>query len=67
VAFVLSYKVQYAPVRQRAVTATYACNQPLEPGNWIDVGGVYLIVERIVPRKPGDQHDGIALCKSALG
>ena len=63
----LSYKVQYVPVGKHSVTVTYRCNQPLDPGKWIDVDGVYLIVERIVPPKPGDPHDGIALCKPALG
>ena len=49
------------------VTATYECEQPLQVGHWIEVAGVYLVVERIVPAKRGDRYAGIALCKLALG
>lgn len=49
------------------MTVTYTCDQPLQVGQWIEAGGVYLVVERIVRGKPGDPHAGIALCKLALG
>jgi hypothetical protein len=36
-------------------------------GRWIEVGGIYLTVERLIRGKPGDRYDGIALCKIAVG
>jgi len=64
---VLNHQVHYAPVGQRTVTAEYTCEQPLQTGQWIEVGSVYLIVERVVAGKRGDRYHGIALCKPALG
>ena len=60
----LTYKIQYVPPGKRVVTTTeYQCEQPLEPGKWLEVGGIYLTVERVVAGKPGDPYAGIALCK----
>ena len=61
------YRVEYVQVGKRAVTTEYRCEQPLEPGQWIEIGGIYLTVERVVPGKPGDPYAGIALCKLAVG
>jgi hypothetical protein len=63
----LTYRVEYVSSGRRAITATYTCEQPLEVGQWIEVGGAYLVVERIVRGKRGDPYAGIALCKRAQG
>jgi hypothetical protein len=64
---VLTYRVEYVPPGQRPVAASYVCVEPLEPGQWIEAAGVYLIVERVLRGKRGDANDGVALCKLALG
>jgi hypothetical protein len=61
------YRVEYAPPGKRAIVRTYESEVPLARGQWIDVGGIFLIVERVVPAKHGDAYDGIALCKPAMG
>jgi hypothetical protein len=64
----LTYQIEYVPPGQRSVTATYACERWLQAGQWIEVNGLYLFVERIVYGKPGHYHHaGIALCKPAVG
>jgi hypothetical protein len=63
----LTYRVEYTPPGQRSVTASYTCEEPLQPGQWIEVAGSYLVVERVLPGRRGDAHAGVALCKPALG
>ena len=63
----LTYRVEYVPPGQRPVTASYACEDPLRPGQWIEVAGVYLVVERLLRAQRGDGNAGVALCKLALG
>ena len=63
----LTYRVQYAPAGKATVTTTYKCNQPLEAGQWLDIDGIYVVVERVVRGKPGDAYAGVVLCKVAIG
>ena len=63
----LTYRVEYVPPGQRSVVASYSCPEPLQPGQWIEVAGVYLIVERVLRARRGDPNDGVVLCKLALG
>jgi len=63
----LTYRVEYVSPGQRSVTTPYSCEEPLQPGQWIEVGGVYLVVERVIPGRRGDAFAGIALCRIALG
>ena len=63
----LTYRVEYVPPGRRPVAASYVCEEPLQPGQWIEVGGVYLIVDRVLRAKRGDATNGVALCKVALG
>ena len=63
----LTYKVQYVPPGQPAVTTAYESERPFEAGQWIAVGATYLVVERVVRGKPGDPYAGIALCKIVVG
>jgi hypothetical protein len=63
----LTYRVEYRAPGRGTVTAAYESAQPLQPGQWIAVGAVYLVVERVVAGKRGDAYAGIALCKLAQG
>ena len=45
----------------------YHTTAPIERGHWISIEGVFLVVERIVPAKPRDPWNGIALCKPGMG
>jgi hypothetical protein len=64
---VVEYTVDYVgPGRRSVVTALWR-REPLEPGQWISVDGVHLIVERVKPAKSGDPNTGTAFCRLAAG
>ena len=63
----LIYKVEYRGQSAGLSSGTYRCEDRLQPDQWVDLKGVYLVVERIVPAKPGDPYDGILICKPAIG
>jgi len=62
----LNNTVMYTPIyagsRRETLIGFFAINV-----HWIEIGGIYLTVERVVPGKPDDPYAGIALCKLAVG
>jgi len=62
-----TYRVQWSPPGKPTRNTRYVSRYPVEQGQWISVEGVFLAVERVIPPKRGDGHDGLVLCKPAVG
>jgi len=62
-----TYRLESTRPGTQLASKTYVSKFRLERGMWIAVNDSYLIVERVVPAKHGDNNDGLALCKPAVG
>jgi hypothetical protein len=57
--------VDYVASEGKPVTVEYALEQPPQPGQWITVDGVHLIVERARKETAFGVYDGVAFCRVA--
>ena len=61
------YRVEYTLPGQLHQSQMLERDTPLEAGQWLTLGSMFLVVERVIPGRRGDPYDALLICKPAVG